>query len=468
MGRVTYTVGGIGKRLIPAPFVNISKDILTHGNSTTFGSVFTLTLTGTIVSYKGSPNSSGVFHTTSGEPADETLDSNQKLKSITAKQDAIRDLFKDTLGVLEVQSDDGSAPVRILIQKVVNIDFPEGLWVEVCPYTITCEASYITSTDEDEFPYRLRDASESWNFELGENLDKTNKSFTVSHTVTAQGYTDVVSGVNVGAYKQAKDWVLSKAGIPSGNLSSGIIPINPGYGYYNHVRSLQSNELEGTVQLTESWQVANNPWIESYSVNVTKTNSEAFDRVGIQGSVKGLEQRNDDYTVIGNAYDNAVSGWESVSGLLFTRAQDLSNLSLTNEFLSETLGYNEFGGEITYSFEYSDKPSRWLSNARSEVISITDLDEPSQEFANIGCIGLSYPILQNMNTSVVRKKTLNYEAVLKPSGTILQSLNFPVDLTELVNAAKPDFADVFQTQPQKNWVPSTGRLSYSVEWFYTE
>ena len=54
-----------GKRLIPAPLVSINKEYQRSPDNTKIGTNFNLTVNGTLLAYKGSPDSSGTFWTSS-------------------------------------------------------------------------------------------------------------------------------------------------------------------------------------------------------------------------------------------------------------------------------------------------------------------------------------------------------------------------------------------------------------------
>ena len=66
-----------GNKLIPAPFVEISKDYIKTGDGKKVGSTFNVSLQGTIVPSKGSPNSKGGFQRQHGDKPDENIRSNE-------------------------------------------------------------------------------------------------------------------------------------------------------------------------------------------------------------------------------------------------------------------------------------------------------------------------------------------------------------------------------------------------------
>ena len=62
--------------LIPAPFVNISKEYIKTGDGKKVGATYTISIEGTLIPEKGSPNSTGAF---SAKPSDENITSPYKL-----------------------------------------------------------------------------------------------------------------------------------------------------------------------------------------------------------------------------------------------------------------------------------------------------------------------------------------------------------------------------------------------------
>ena len=63
-----------GKALIPAPFVSISKEYNALDDGTPVGSTYSIVLHGTLLSFKGSPSSSGTFWESTDYPPDESID----------------------------------------------------------------------------------------------------------------------------------------------------------------------------------------------------------------------------------------------------------------------------------------------------------------------------------------------------------------------------------------------------------
>src|SRR5687768_384106 len=101
-----------GKKLIPSPVVSITRDFLRTGDGTIVGRAYRLSVRGTLLPYKGSPDASGVFWTGAGYPPDTTVTASTELRYILAKQAALRDIFSKDGLLLEVQPWDGGPNIK--------------------------------------------------------------------------------------------------------------------------------------------------------------------------------------------------------------------------------------------------------------------------------------------------------------------------------------------------------------------
>ena len=100
---VQYTneTGGTPKKLIPAPMVNIGKEFYKTSGGKIIGSTHSITLTGVLLTFRGSPrvtyNSGTSTYSVSWNPAvDDVQDhttGNRSLAIILRKQEALMELF---------------------------------------------------------------------------------------------------------------------------------------------------------------------------------------------------------------------------------------------------------------------------------------------------------------------------------------------------------------------------------------
>jgi len=134
------------KKLIPAPFVSFRNEMQLAGDAEPIGNLFTFTVRGKCVADKGSPNSSGTFHTTSGYPSDETLTHDEHLASLLNKQKALQELFSEDGHSFEIQPWDGSAPIKCN-PRIKSVEFAEGLWYNTFDYVIIMEADVVYLND---------------------------------------------------------------------------------------------------------------------------------------------------------------------------------------------------------------------------------------------------------------------------------------------------------------------------------
>ncbi len=94
MAKVLFTANSdttTAKRLMPTPFVTIAKSYEKAGDGEMLGCTYTITLTGTIVAHKGSPQSDGDWIATDVE---ESLTTAEKYESVIAKMKAISNLLQ--------------------------------------------------------------------------------------------------------------------------------------------------------------------------------------------------------------------------------------------------------------------------------------------------------------------------------------------------------------------------------------
>lgn len=472
-----------GKLLIPAPLVSITKNYQKAGNSEIIGATYSISLAGTLVAYKGSPDSSKTFWTTSGYPPDETIAMDSRLAAIMRKQEALRELFSDDGKTLEIQSADGSQPIKCN-PRVISINFDQGIWTDVCQYTVQFECDVLYPMQEDAFSNYISEASESWSLDSDENPQGLNlpRSYRVSHSVSAKGkrFYDDTGALIKQPWEQARDFVLPKLGINSNFLlSSGVNNLPSYYGGYNHVRNENKDELNGTYSVQETWLLASGTALEDFSVETSKDINSSLIRVSIQGTITGLEQRDANLQITSYKYDNAVTKFNIASGLALTRAQYYSDKSLNILPISTRIGRNPVAGTITYGFEYNDRPSNLISGAISEVITLND-NLHTNVIAVIPVLGRAAgPVLQDIGTSEPLSRDLSIEAVFPVpsfgtgSAADIKTAFFgnkpSVNVSGVIDALNPANNGYSQSYIQRNtesWNPKEGRYNRQISWIY--
>lgn len=475
-----------GKRLIPAPFVNIRKDYTKTNDGENVGSKFNISIIGTIVAWKGSPNSSGTFWTLGDYPPDEVIQQDSRLKAIIRKQEAIRQLFATEGLLLEFQSDDGSAPM-MCNPRILDIQFQDGPWHTVCSYTITMEADivYINGQEvgEDSFTDKLLDASESWSLETSEDEPEDEshpRTYRFTHTLSAVGkrFYDSAGNLVKEPWEHAKAWVLPRLGLDSSVAASTNINNLSGYTGYNIVRNEQTDEKAGSYQVTESWVLSTNPALETFTVSVKTGLDSGISTVTIDGEIKGLESRNSSMDITSSKYTNANSRFSTVAGQLLTRAQTYSGITLNATPISTSVGRNPNQGLISYSYEYNTRPSNLISGAKFETISVVD-SWGIDVFASVPILGRTKgPILQSIGTHKERTRNVTIEAIFTAStgssatdrfvtGHPLHNAATLASIQAIVNALNPSTlggTDVYVSDQNANF--DGQKLSVVVGWTF--
>ncbi|SVA80008.1 uncharacterized protein METZ01_LOCUS132862 [marine metagenome] len=266
MGAVRYN----NKRLIPAPFVGISKDYQKTGQQK-IGSLFTFSITGKLLACVGSPTSSGTFlddrliHTdgTFGPtrpdkyPADEDAccaATNNTLSSFMVKENAIRELFAQEGKKFEIEGIDAATSNSVgeypltpsgslyCFPRINNITFTEGQWVNTVDYTIGLECDEVfglQGAQRDGYPFGgagtedaqvsgeyfldaighklyLESATEDWALEFNETPQtvESHHTFRLSHNVSAVGKKAYDEGGLISEpWRQAQRWVSPRLGL---------------------------------------------------------------------------------------------------------------------------------------------------------------------------------------------------------------------------------------------------------------
>ena len=467
------------QRLIPAPFVNITKNIVRDGAGGKIGTTFALNVRGTLFAYKGSPDSTGAFHTTSGYPADESLTSDERLAAIERKQDALRKLFAEDGHQLEFQSADGSAPIKCN-PRIQSVVFEEDRWFDTCRYAIDCEADVLygannVGLNEDDLDgYYISAASESWSVETLQDQpqDAVNpRTYQLVHTVSATGKTfyNASEVLPQAAWENARDYVVSRLGFDSNAVSQSIMDVSS-LGRYNHAKGINYNENDGTYSVTETWTLSPYNYVEDFTVTTAIAANSSLSSATIEGSITGLETRVDNLSLTSSKYTNASAAWASIAPTLHTRAQSYSGLSLNSTALNTSVGKNPVRGTISYNYTYDNRPTNLISGAYSEVISISDRFNVDA-FAPITVLGRTVgPLLQGLGTHQALVRDLSIEAVMAPpSGTLANKFNSKPDVTAIINAANPSTYGITTSaisDQSETWSITDGRYTYRVQWTY--
>ena len=474
------------KKLIPAPYVSVTKNYQTTGDGTKLSSLYQITIIGKVLADKGSPykdigDGKFKFWTSTGYPPDNTVDTNQRLGFLIRKREEIEKLFAVDGKSLEWQSGDGSSPMKCN-PRILSIDWTDGPWFNYIDYRITLEADVIYGLEDlgtDDLSTSISEASETWSIEEQEDpLDNlTPLSYRVSHTINATGkrFYDVDGNV-VEAYIKARDYVQSKMGFNS-SIMSGIISVPSYFKELNHVKTTNHDSLAGNFSATETWLLSSGLAKTEYNIDIKRSQDNPFTDVSINGSIQGF--RNSDHP-----YTNAKNVFRNESGLAYIRAQAALNeidtgLTLNQLPLAESYGHNPVTGNISYNLEYNTRPTNYFTKARTETISI-NRDMYANPPAIITVLGRAKgPVLQDLFTRKEYRITLNVELVrhkkddntrflpsdspanAPPYKTELESLVTSISPTTLLSASKQ-----FIESQTDNFDMTNGRYTYNITWIY--
>jgi len=457
------------KKLIPAPFVSITKEYQTTDDGKIIGTIFVITLKGTIIADRGSPKTDGTFWALSDYPPDETISADDKLAAILRKQEAIRSLFKNEGLTLEIQSVGGSTPMKCN-PRVKRIEFPEGgqgrvSWVDKCDYIITLEADKMYPFEEtgNLDTYKISKANEEWNIE---QADEKHNTWRLTHSVSATGkrfYTEE-NELEREAWEQARLYVLNVLGLGISNarMVAEDVLDNDSLQAFNYVRTENVNELGGTYQVTETWLCYDpgdeSPALDEYTVNV-RTNQEGRTTVSIEGTITGLEVRNTSTrTLTSSRYTNAAAKWTTyVQPELYSRATTISGVTLHTQPVNTSIGKNEKAGTISYQYEYDDRANTDTVGAISESITVVN-HHATDIFAAIPVLGRAAgPVLQDIGTVSTKKRTIQIEVVMRAK-TQSYTPSAP-DTDAVVLSLIPVGTQVFLEQDEESWSTHSGRYS---------
>lgn len=372
-------------KIIPAPLVAISEEIVIAPDGRKVGTVYSITMNGTLTTDMGSPQDgtltgsswggpNNLFWTNSGYPPNDLTVIGSKQDSIQIKQDALRALFSIDGQWLQFQSPNGEAPLKCQ-PRLKSIQFDNGVWVQTCAYTIVLEADilYLNGTPVTNTPTHtelVSSAGENWQIQEGE----AKKTYSISHTLNAVGKRTFDSvGSEVGyPWQRAKDFVINRLGVGyTSSASFSTIPVQTlvtssllGSGSvnfsnlraHNFSRNETVDEVGGSYSLTENWILCATSGSETYSIDVKKVVDEPYTSMAasIQGKIVGYYDNLFDYDV---KIQSAQWMWSQLQGTpLYNRVSSYAGSGLNINPSEATLDIDVVNGTIDYNYSYDNKP----------------------------------------------------------------------------------------------------------------
>ena len=475
-------------------------------------------------------------HYESFRPSKQQVPTNEAATALLQKQKALRALFAQDGQRVEITDFSEDLPAVICYPRFVSIDFSEGIYIDKCDFTIQLEADTLlfgqgnddslvvdqegTLIVDPAYPMQsgvtetallaslsgayINSYDETWALEAdeaaGETVD-TPYSYRISHNINATGKTHYKpGGTKLPAWEQARTFVQNRLAdnindYPNimGKIGNGTINLVNSYGGFNHVRSENLSESNGTYSVSENWVIASGVAYENFSTSTSSSNSEAFVSVSIDGSIKGLSQ----ITPSGfgssatSAYDNALikynditnSGQFGLTSDAFARANNQVAVQLNSQPLSITIGSNEYNGEMSYSLSFNNRPTNIISGVLSETISVNDT-YPGDVFATVPVLGRATgPVLQYVGSRTEYKRDISINLLmdytripygsgrnplmLKKPSVIEPTASQIADLiTELSPKGEPGVRKYFVSPPSESWNPKDGSYSFNLNWTY--
>lgn len=451
--------------LRPAPKVNITKSFIRDSTNNIIRPDYTITLTGVIVNVGTNQDSPNAQTYGFGD-----------MEDILQEQGRIRKLFSVDGGRLEIESPTSGPSTIDAYCTVESVTFSDNTyWTTRCDYTIVLKCPSILM-DDDSYQ-QLSSYSESWNI-----TEEPNKSFNITHNLSAVGsqiYTS--SGVN-NPIAVARDWcnshkitVTGGVASPSGYFLSAYNPLSAASGttnFWNYSVTEGIGVSQGSWELTESFvYFPSGNAREEYSIVINQSDSVLNKNIiSVNGSVFGFADKNSDYE---SKLNNAVNYWNiSVKPNIYTRILNRLpngwNIFAYPQSRQDT--YEESEGVFRYAYTYLATSGALITNAIEENISITDT-APTDVFAQIQVPGRSAgPVVQYMFTSSLPERTINISATIGTSsipvtsGQLYAAYLSKPNTDDLVRALQPNRGNFYLNQDTEDWNVIRKQYSRNVSW----
>jgi len=262
-------------------------------------------------------------------------------------------------------------------------------------------------------------------------------------------------------------------------ISSKFYPEASGLGLriYPLSKSIDFNESDGSINYSYEFNNRQNDGDyfndiiqDEYRVTRSFNREDGRTIYTINGNIQGLninglsrEQR----------FANALEYWNiiaqsSMYSRIFTY-YDNANIPYAVPVTTEIEQYKN-AATINYSYSYNNKPAPIISGALFESITVSEQNakQKVQVVARIPIIGrVVGPIIQDMNTTTEKIRSINIEVVLGPTGstTWLSSFSLKPDYDEYVYQLQPEGGKVQEDNEVWDWI--NGRYQKNISWVYT-
>jgi hypothetical protein len=527
IGGQSVTTGTDDGSIGTMPTFSITRNETLLADGTYVGSVFDINITGTA--------------RTVGN-----LDISTKGASQTAIQElALKDLqFNKAAqmfgnGKLEI-SPYGGMPNTISFDdaRIINIEIPEqdenSSGTQYLQYTFNFQATVDSSVTNNsnwglnvvDPTYKLKTASENWDLAESQefsyangvisNEDNKYKTYTLTHTISAQGIRKY-SGTqldpdNGHAWRQAAGWVKSRLDVSSdpsttinedlmGNDSaeikakfnafymnkSGVTAIknlsSDGYVAKNKTRTINSDISNGSYSITDAWLVTQGNINATHTIEVSIDNSISDEKITItaNGTVNGLstvdvdDQNTDKYTNALTEYNKFFTSASSLNqtqmGLVasqsyskFSAVGQKTGQPLTAQSISES--HDKVNGTISWNVSFSDQYIGY-EGASSQKITYSYTNDHylrnlTQKPSVIEVIS-NGPLIYTPGTT--DEKTMTVSVDLTMTRDYRNAVPNGISLVDTSTVVSQYFGPI-ETNRSESWNPTTGVYNLSVTYTY--
>ena len=484
------TVGGT-TATGPFPAFDIQRELIFSDDDVHIGDRYTISVKGTVLA-------SGDITTVGLRQSNLQSEVIDKLQTIQGTNNAV--------GRLEVTPYGGQPnTIEFSDAKLTSISLPspseESSGVQSNEYTMEFEAyEDVSKTGEQKFLYRLKSATESWDFTPSDRFsydadhDITGtkyKTYDITHNLSAQGAnkydSDGALNADGAAWRQAQLWVISKFNTNLANetknisdsdwttfdpqlfsTSSGDFGLDlSSYSYYNKVRTGNVDKSSGSCTSTETFFASREA--ATHDVNVELQESEdGIVTATVNGTIAGL----DSSSVGSNTDDvltNARTVLTAVKNYIYVIANETYTSNYTDGFSlrttpgTQSFAVNRTSGVITYSYSYTDE-EQFIDNSKRESISISH-NNVSREKDLIAVFPIvdksDSPIIQDLGAAEAITRTLSIELTMDRSNRAAAP-----DVSSIITTYTPEGVVSYITDTNDNWSPTTGKYSRTLTWTY--
>jgi len=523
------------KRILPAPMVTFGKTPQFADDGSVIGADYTVRFEGTILQNKGNPIATNGASFSSSLSADgwtstqtpdddpyHNVGTSDLLISTITKIEQLRNLVSPASGIkVEIvgfNHDQGLKFYGDLRQFDVS---PDGMWAKPASYTMefgcnnfigpAISGLFPEGSTEDGFNYYVSSVKESWSIQEGDRVivstgdfNDIHKTYTISHSVDSKGKRAYNSSgvVEFEPWQQASGYVINEIGLGTGNMPTSLLLGLVDYYVIDRKISESVDKFGGTYAVEETFTYLPTGQLPTYmayeecSINIENTEG-VLKNVAIQGTITGAETGVSTTGI--NRYTNASNYFGLVSSTLYNRVRQNSGLTWIHPMAkSSTVGRSPNAGQITYAYNYDNRPPNLIPGSVSEDIKVSDTF-PGQLFSSTPVIGRSQAILSYLGSRSSYKRSLSISLFMaeiqqdwsygdvdssgvwagvtesglrdifihrKPS--LLQSPSFE-KIFQSVNPANESGvvkSKVFYDEPQESFDVKTGAYSYSINWTF--